>query len=123
MYPEEFQQCRKKLKKTQKEMADLLGVSLKAVHSYEQSWREIPLHIERQIFFLLSNRQGKEKCLSPCWEIKKCEMKRQCPAWEFQCGHLCWYLAGTLCNCTQGYTFEEKAERCRQCDILRSRLE
>ena len=64
MYPEEFLKCRKKLQKTQKEMAKLLGISMKAVCSYEQGWREIPLHTERQIFYLLSNRRGKEKCIS-----------------------------------------------------------
>jgi len=123
MYPEEFHKCRKKLQKTQKELAQLLGISMKAVCSYEQGWREIPLHTERQIFYLLSNRRGKKKCVSSCWEIKNCEVKEQCPAWEFQSGNLCWFLAGTLCDCTKGYSLDEKAERCRQCEILKNRLE
>ena len=50
----EFKHFRKKLKKTQRQMAQLLGTSIKAVHSYEQDWRSIPPHVERQMFFLIS---------------------------------------------------------------------
>jgi DNA-binding XRE family transcriptional regulator len=119
----EFYKSRKKLGKTQKEMAELLGIALKTVHSYEQGWRAIPSHIERQVFFLLSNRKGIRKNTNPCWEIKNCGMKEQCPAWEFQSGHLCWFLCGTCCDCTQGCTLEEKTEKCRTCDILKTLLE
>jgi hypothetical protein len=123
MNSEEFFKYRKILKRTQKEMAELLGVALKTVHSYEQGWREIPSYIERQVFFLLSNRREKLKSISPCWEIKQCEMKEKCPAWEFQGGHLCWFLNGTLCACAQGCSLEEKAEKCRSCEILTSRID
>ena len=59
MTSEEFSQYRKQLGKTQKSLSKLLGVSLKAVQSYEQGWRAVPAHVERQIFFLLSRvRQG-----------------------------------------------------------------
>ena len=84
----EFKFLRSKLEKTQKQMAQLLGTSLKAIHSYEQGWRTVPVHVERQIFFLVSrlkqNRRGKK----PCWAIRKCSTKQrhQCPAWEFSSG-------------------------------------
>ena len=51
MDSKEFKKWRKKLNKTQKEIAQLLGLSVKAVHSYEQGWRNIPAHVERQMFF------------------------------------------------------------------------
>jgi DNA-binding XRE family transcriptional regulator len=35
----EFAGFRKMMKKTQREMEQLLGVSIKAIHSYEQGWR------------------------------------------------------------------------------------
>ncbi|MFC1516563.1 helix-turn-helix domain-containing protein, partial [Thermodesulfobacteriota bacterium] len=54
----EFAYFRKKLNKTQKQMAQLLGTSLKAVHSYEQGWRSIPANVERQMFFLVANKRG-----------------------------------------------------------------
>ena len=53
MESKEFAELRKKLNKTQKELAILLGVSLKAIGSYEQGWRTIPNHIERQLLYLV----------------------------------------------------------------------
>ena len=45
MDSKEFKKLRKKLNKTQKEIAQLLGLSVKAVHSYEQVWRNISPHV------------------------------------------------------------------------------
>jgi len=119
---EEFSLSRKKLGKTQKKLAELLGMSLKTIHSYEQGWRTIPTHIERQIYFLLINQRGHQDSLTPCWEKKLCAVKEQCPAWEFQSGHLCWFLCGTLCDCTPDATQKEKLEICKNCDIFTSLL-
>ena len=57
----EFTTIRKKLNKTQKQMAQLLGTSIKAVTSYEQGWRTVPGHVERQLFFLLSRMRGAKR--------------------------------------------------------------
>jgi DNA-binding transcriptional regulator YiaG len=51
MNPTEFQLIRKELLKTQKQMSELLGISLKAVQSFEQGWRSIPPYVERQALF------------------------------------------------------------------------
>ncbi len=119
----EFRKSRKKLSKTQKQLSELLGMSLKTIHSYEQGWRTIPTHIERQLYFLLIHQRGRNKTLTPCWEKKACDVKEQCPAWEFQAGHLCWFLCGTLCECTQDTTNKDKLNICRSCDIFTSLLE
>jgi DNA-binding XRE family transcriptional regulator len=55
---EEFVEARTRLDKTQKEMSQLLGVSVKAIYSYEQGWRSVPTHVERQVFFLLSRKRS-----------------------------------------------------------------
>ncbi len=115
---EEFSIARKKLDKTQKKLSELLGTSLKTIHSYEQGWRTIPGHIERQIFFLLINQRGRQTTLTPCWEKKLCTIKEECPAWEFQSGHLCWFVCGTKCDCTHGISQRDKIEICKKCDIL-----
>ena len=123
MTREEFSVARKKLGKTQKALAELLGVSLKAVQSYEQGWRTVPLHVERQVYFLLVNkRKGEPTKRKDCWNHKKCERKKDCPAWEFQAGHLCWFLNGTQCECTADKDLKNKMEVCRHCDILSSLL-
>ncbi|MGD9321950.1 MAG: helix-turn-helix domain-containing protein, partial [Desulfobacteraceae bacterium] len=61
MDSKEFVSIRKKLDKTQTQMAQLLGTSVKAVYSYEQGWRNVPSHVERQLFFLLSRTRGNQK--------------------------------------------------------------
>jgi DNA-binding transcriptional regulator YiaG len=119
---EEFSLARKKLEKTQKQLSALLGMSLKTIHSYEQGWRTIPTHIERQIYFLLINQRGRKDSLQPCWEQKLCTVKEQCPSWEFQSGHLCWFLCGTLCDCTQDSSQQDKLEICKKCDIFTNLL-
>jgi DNA-binding XRE family transcriptional regulator len=117
----EFTEIRKKLNKTQKEMAQLLGVSVKAVHSYEQGWRSIPDHVARQIYFLISKRgdDGKE-----CWTVLDCpdERKEKCPAFEFKAGKLCWFINGTLCSGKVHKTWEEKMKVCKQCNVLQDNL-
>lgn len=118
----EFALSRKKLGKTQKQLAELLGMALKTVHSYEQGWRKIPPAIERQMFFLLCKQRSRHKTLTPCWETKQCDLKLECPAWEFQSGHLCWFLSGTKCEEVYNLTNEEKIQKCRECDILTSLL-
>ena len=96
-----FAKIRAYLGKTQKQMAQLMGTSAKAIESFEQGWRNITPHIERQMYFLLSQKtimEGEKPV--DCWEVRQCpEYKRQkCPAWEFHCGQLCWLINGTICN-------------------------
>ncbi len=116
-----FSKARAKLGKTQKELSELLSVSLKAVQSYEQGWRSVPLHVERQIYFLLINRRSnKSKQRKDCWTQKNCPHKKQCPAWEFQAGHLCWFLSGTMCECAAEKSLKGKMAICRKCEVLNS---
>lgn len=120
---EQFTKARAKLGKTQKALAELLGVSLKAVQSYEQGWRTVPIHVERQLFFLLVSQRGSStKKRKDCWTLKKCGHKKECPAWEFQAGNLCWFLSGTLCECAADKNWKEKMQVCRECDLLSTLL-
>jgi hypothetical protein len=117
----EFAGIRKRLAKTQKELAQLLGISLKAIHSYEQGWRNVPAHVERQLFFLISMKQGRDKNRKPCWQVRKCapEQKKSCPAWEFKIGHLCWFINGTSCYGTIRESWREKMALCRTCEVFK----
>jgi len=121
MDKQNFLLARKKLGKTQKKLAELLGSSIKAIQGYEQGWRSIPPHVERQIFFLLSRQRQKENSPPPpCWKIKKCPpaIREQCPAWEFQAGELCWFINGTICECKTQKSWKEKMNICRDCEVL-----
>ncbi len=120
MESSEFVSFRKKLKKTQKQMAQLLGKSVKAVHSYEQGWRTIPPDVERQTLFLLARLFERDNKIKPCWTVNKCppERKQQCPAWEFKSGKECWFISGTICEGEVHKTWEEKLKVCRTCEVL-----
>ena len=124
MQKSEFKFFRKKLNKTQKQMAELLGTSLKAIHSYEQGWRTVPVHVERQVYLLLSRLAQKNRATSACWVIKKCsrERKQRCPAWEFSSGDLCWFINGTVCEGTVQKDWKEKMKICRSCEVFNSML-
>ena len=124
MDKEYFCLIRKKIGKTQKELAELLGISIKTLHSYEQGWRQIPAHAERQILFLLSRMRDREGDIKPCWIVKSCPPKRRklCPAWEFQAGKLCWFINGTICECSAQRSWQKKMGICMNCDVLKSFL-
>lgn len=120
----EFKRFRERMNRTQRQMAQLIGTSIKAIHSYEQGWRNIPVHVERQMLFLISRMKENSKDRKPCWVIKKCppEIKRQCPAWEFQAGNLCWFINGTICCGGACKNWEDKMKCCRSCKVFKSFL-
>jgi len=119
MEGKEFSLIRHTLKKTQTEMARLLGVSEKAIQSFEQGWRNVPAHSERQILFLLALRKGRNRKGRPCWAIMRCpaEIRQRCPAWEFRAGHLCWFINGTICRGKVWKSWADKARICRDCTV------
>ena len=124
MEKKELAKIRNYLGKTQKQMAQLLGTSLKAIKSYEQGWRNIPGYIERQVFFLLAAKEAWGIRKKPCWEIIKCSMetRQNCPAWEFNAGYLCWFINGTVCEGKVQKDWSTKIKICRQCKVLKSML-
>ena len=124
MEKKEFSEIRHHLGKTQLQMAQLVGVSLKAIQSFEQGWRNIPVHAERQLLFLLALRQSHGKRSRPCWEIRKCpnETRHNCPAWEFQAGNLCWFINGTICEGKKIASWQKKMKICRPCKVFQTLL-
>ena len=122
MDKKEFSQIRRDLGKTQKQMARLLGTSLKAIQSFEQGWRSVPVHIERQVLFLMAFKSSQNKMTRPCWAMKRCseKIRQECPAWEFQAGHLCWFINGTICEGVVQESWDEKMTVCRQCSVFLS---
>ena len=120
MDSDNFKEVRSRLAKTQKELAQLLGVSIKAIHSYEQGWRKIPHHVERQLLFLVSRIINDDQPNKKCWEIQKCPANKlaKCPAWEFKSGDLCWFINGTKCSGEAHSSWANKMEECRECPVF-----
>jgi DNA-binding XRE family transcriptional regulator len=125
MNGKELFRIRHHLAKTQSELAQLFGVSTKAMQSFEQGWRKIPAHVERQVYFLLAMRRIRDGGKIPtCWEVKKCASvtRDRCPAWEFQRGDLCWFINGTVCRGVVEKNWVKKMKTCRKCEVFRSIL-
>ena len=120
MKSKDFSSIRKKMKRTQKQMSEILGVSLKAIQSYEQGWRRIPAYVERQALFLLAMKTGTRERISPCWEIRGCprKIRETCPAWEFESGHICWFINGTICQGEPQGSWSQKMVLCRRCEVF-----
>jgi hypothetical protein len=119
----EFSQARIRMDKTQKQMAELLRSSIKAIQSYEQGWRAVPAHVERQMLFLLSMKSS-SKGRKACWIVRKCpsEKKKNCPAWEFKAGKFCWFINGTMCEGVSQNNWNAKMKLCRSCEVMSSLL-
>jgi len=124
MNKNEFHNIRAKLGKTQAQIGELLRTSPKAIQSYEQGWRSIPAHAERQVLFLLTMKHGVNS-QKPCWIIKGCSPKRRlnCPAWEFKAGKFCWFINGTICEGKPQRDWKKKMKICRSCKVMAPLLE
>ncbi len=122
MNKHEFSRIRSALGKTQVQMAQLLGVSLKAVQSFEQGWRNVPVHTERQALLLLALKEDGMKKKRPCWSVRHCseEAREKCPAWEFNAGQICWLINGTICEGKAQKSWAQKMKRCRRCNVFHS---
>jgi transcriptional regulator with XRE-family HTH domain len=117
---------RKELGHSQREMAERLGVSTKAVQSYEQGWRKMPRHVEQQL--LLQAILGRHPDLTKmprCWRLRKCslEIRRRCPSARLKLAGLCWYITGTLCDGTPSGGWAAKREHCFRCRVMKRLLE
>jgi len=96
-----FAKLRSALGKSQRELAGLLGLSLKAVESYEQGWRKVPAHVERVLYYLLFKLgEDEEPKADTCWKARACpEAKRAlCVAYLAKEGSFCWFFTGRLCS-------------------------
>ena len=96
----DFARLRASLGKSQRELAELLGLSLKAVESYEQGWRNVPAHVERVLYFLLFKlNEDLIEAEDPCWQSKDCsdEQRTSCVAFLAKEGSCCWFFTGRLC--------------------------
>ena len=116
-----FSRMRVLLGKSQRDLARLLGVSLKAVESYEQGWRGVPSNVERMLYFLLFKLNGKSFMReSPCWTSKSCseESRKDCLAYVTGEGHFCWFFTGGLCASAKASGIGERY--CYGCGVFSS---
>jgi hypothetical protein len=124
MNADQFNQARHYLGKTQRQLSTLLCISLKAVQSFEQGWRNIPVSVERQLMLLLYLSKTPTTPLRNCWELCSCPRvwKDKCAAWEYGAGKLCWLVNGTFCQGEVQPDWSAKMETCLRCKLLQSEM-
>lgn len=118
---DKLKQLRRILGKTQREMAELLGISIRAVQSYEQGWRAMPPALQKLVSFLLYQHWRKDNpSPRPCWEINRCPTERQCrcASRQFCNGECCWITTGNRHRGEEMKGWEEKFAKCRTCPVL-----
>jgi len=114
-----FARARLLLGKSQRELARLLGISPKAVESYEQGWRKVPSNVERMLYFLLFKLNEKSFAHeNPCWSTKCCsdESRKECLAYVTGEGHFCWFFTGGLCASAKASGIGERY--CYTCEVF-----
>lgn len=117
---------RRKLGHSQKEMADVLGISKKALQSYEQGWREMPPHVEQRVLLQAILRRHPDLRMIPrCWSLSQCslEVRRRCPSAKLKIPGLCWFITGTLCHGEPAGSWAAKRDRCLECQVMKGLLE
>ena len=93
---EVFKDLRKRLGASQGETAKALGISRKAVQSYEQGWRDVPERVLRQLLALVAVKSLGDDLVQPCWEVIDCppEVQGRCLGARFLGGRFCWRRCG-----------------------------
>jgi len=120
--PGDLRSVRKTLGKSQSELATLLGLSTRAVQSYEQGWRATPPYVQKlaDLLLYLEWRKNNPKP-APCWTMRKCSRNKRsgCPAYQYKAGDLCWLITGDYCHGEKLDSWEEKLAECTSCPVMK----
>lgn len=104
---------------TQLEASHFLGVSKKAVESYEQGWRDVPDHIWKSLLTLAAVEHHYPHGYRRCWEIMHCApaQRRTCFGARSMGGRFCWMTSAT--NCHQNHPERQNVRTCLCCPVVR----
>ena len=106
-------------------MAAALGISVKAVQSYEQGWRETPVRVMIQLLVLLALYRKQTMDDVPCWEIRRCPaaQRERCASFTVGRGQFCWFIGSKECrpDASSG-NGRQAALPCMTCPVVRRLL-
>ena len=85
---------------TQADLARTLGVSPKAVQSYEQGWRNVPVPMMVQLLTLFAIHRQPNLRQAPCWKLTHCPAptRTQCASYRVGKGQFCWLVTSRECR-------------------------
>jgi len=109
--------------RTQKEMALALGISEKAVQSYEQGWRKVPVRVMIQLLVLLALYRKHTIDDVPCWEIRKCSsaQREKCASFTVGRGQFCWFVGSKECR-PESPASKDALFPCMDCPVVQRLL-
>lgn len=99
-HTETVKRIRAILGRTQTELATALGISVKAVQSYERGWRQVPTRAMIQLLVLLALYRRQSMDDVPCWKIRECtpEQRKDCDSFNIARGQFCWFVGSKICR-------------------------
>ncbi len=109
--------------RTQKEMASAFGISEKAVQSYEQGWRKVPVRVMIQLLVLLALYRKQTIDDAPCWEIRNCSppQREKCASFTVGHGQFCWFVGSKECH-PYSPASSESLFACMDCPVIQRLL-
>lgn len=109
--------------RTQAELASALGISVKAIQSYEQGWRAVPVRVMIQLLVLLALYRKRTLDDVPCWEIRQCDaaLRETCPSFTVGRGQFCWFIGTQECRPHRGAK-HGPALPCMDCPVVKRLL-
>jgi DNA-binding transcriptional regulator YiaG len=121
--PELVKRIRRSLDMTQADVARTLGISVRAIQSYEQGWRSVPDAVIVQLLVLVAAFRGSALAGKPCWEMTGCapQGRAGCPSTKTG-GHLCWFVSGRLCGDARTQK-KDDALPCLACPVVQTMLD
>lgn len=119
----EFKRLREKMAWTQAQAALYLGVSEKAVQSYEQGWREPPDVLWKEFLLIIALKHGYPEGHRRCWQVMHCSVavRDACFCARNMGGRFCWATCQATCMRHmggEGRTIED----CLHCPVTRQFL-
>ncbi|MFO1522672.1 MAG: hypothetical protein U1F77_10655 [Kiritimatiellia bacterium] len=105
---------------TRQETASILGLSRKAVESYELAWRKVPDRVWKQALTVAAIQRKYPLGTQPCWELTHCrdEVRESCLCRKLTDGRFCW-MTVTKC-CRLSLRGEEMGfKQCLSCPVVR----
>lgn len=108
---------------TQAETATFLGISKKAIESYEQCWRPVPDSVWKELLTLAAVQNHYPHGFQRCFEVLQCpaEARHECFCCKKMSGKFCWMTAST--NCHQHHPELKKSFlTCLSCPVVKQFL-
>ena len=104
-------------------IAAALGISTKAVQSYEQGWRAVPVRAIIQLLVLLALYRRRAMDDVPCWEIRDCplENREKCASFTVGRGQFCWFIGSQECR-SETVPDPDEVLPCMQCGVVQRLL-